>query len=404
MLNNQNIGVFITGGIASYKMAELVRLLIKQEANVRVVMSQSATEFISPLTFQILTKQAVLTDTFDERDPKVVQHIEIAQWCDIALVAPATANILGKLANGIADDIVSTTLLAFKGPLMIAPAMNDQMLHHPATERNIQQLKEDGHQFIDPEFGFLAEGYEAEGRLASLPKIVDQLISYSQERKLSSLLKNKKIVVTAGGTLERIDPVRFISNDSSGKMGYAMAQAAKWLGGEVYLISTKPHLPVPDSIHPIYVESAEEMANEVYQHYDTLDFVVMAAAISDYRVKEPATQKIKKEKSQEEVTLTLVKNPDILVTLGENKKHQQLIGFAAETENLVENAINKIKRKRLDWIIANDVSKQDIGFNSDDNEVTLISNDETKYQLPKMSKIEIALSIWQTILTKEDRT
>ncbi|MBG9981816.1 bifunctional phosphopantothenoylcysteine decarboxylase/phosphopantothenate--cysteine ligase CoaBC [Aerococcaceae bacterium DSM 111020] len=404
MLDDQKIGLFITGGIASYKMAELARLLIKQGAQVRVVMSESATEFISPLTFQILTQHDVLTNTFEERHPKHVQHIEMAQWCDVAVLAPATANILGKLANGIADDIVSTTLMAIDKPIIISPAMNDKMLSHPATQRNLAQLKEDGHVIIEPDTGFLAEGYEAKGRLPELERIVDCVIEHQISGRMRPLLRDKKVVITAGGTIERIDPVRYISNDSSGKMGYAMARAAQWYGGEVTLISTKRNLSVPHGIEVIYVDSAMEMKDAVEAEYADAQYVVMAAAVSDYRVKDPADQKIKKTAASNHLTIDLIENPDILAGLGAEKEHQVIIGFAAETENLIENAKGKLERKNADWIVANDVSQEGAGFNVDTNQVTLISSDKSLYRLPNMSKLETALSIWQTILEAEDRS
>lgn len=404
MLTDQNVGLFITGGIASYKMAELARLLIKQGANVRVVMSRSATEFITPMTLQILTKNEVLTDTFEERHPEFVQHVEMAQWADIAIVAPATANVIGKIANGIADEIVSTTLLAHDKPLIIAPAMNDRMLSNPATKRNLALLEEDGHTIIEPDTGFLAEGYEARGRLPELTRIVDVVIKRHVQKGLRQLLHGKKVVVTAGGTVERIDPVRYISNDSSGKMGYALARAAEWYGGDVHLISTKKSMVAPEGVTVEYVESAREMQEAVGRQYDDAQFVVMAAAVSDYRVKNKADQKIKKSGDSSDLVIDLEENPDILAGLGAKKKYQTLIGFAAETENLIENAMSKIKRKNADWIIANDVSKDGSGFNVDTNEVTIISSDKSVYQLPQMTKLDTALSVWQTVLEAEDRS
>ena len=385
-------------------MAELTRQLIKKGAQVRVVMSQSAQEFITPLTLQVLTKHHVLVDTFDEHDPSSVQHIEMAQWCDLALVVPATANIIAKIANGIADDVVSTTLLAHDKPLIIAPAMNDRMLNNKATQRNIKQIIADGHLIIEPDTGFLAEGYEAKGRLPELQRIVDVVVEQSVRKSLRQLLRGKNVVITAGGTIERIDPVRFISNDSSGKMGYALAKAAQWLGAKVHLISTKRGLTVPSDVQVEYVESAEMMQAAVEGVFDDAHYVVMAAAVSDYRVKNKADQKIKKSGTHADIVLELIENPDILASLGNKKEQQILIGFAAETENVLENALSKIKRKNADWIIANDVSKEGVGFNVDTNEVTIISSDNSIYQLPQMTKLDTALSIWQTILEPDDRS
>lgn len=243
-----NIGLIVSGGIAAYKVTELVRQLIKKQANVRVMMTENATEFIPPLTLQILSRQSVLIDTFDEIDPQHVQHIEFADWCDLAILAPATANIIGKLANGIADDMASTSLLAITAPLLIVPAMNHNMYHHPAVERNLKRLEKDGYQVMEPDSGFLAEGYEGKGRLPEISQIVLQAELLAARNIYPQLLKNKKVIVSAGGTIERIDPVRYISNDSSGKLGYAMAHAPAFLGAEVCLVTTKTNLPKAEQI------------------------------------------------------------------------------------------------------------------------------------------------------------
>lgn len=398
MLSNKKIALFITGGIASYKMAEFTRQLIKKGADVRVVMSEGAQEFITPLTLQILTKHHVLVDTFDEHDPSKVQHVELADWCDLAIVSPATANIIAKMANGIADEIVSTTLLAVHSPLLVVPAMNLNMYAHPATQRNLKQLETDGATVMEPDTGFLAEGYEGKGRLPELDKIVEMAERVMARHELPQVLTGKKIIVTGGGTVERIDPVRYITNDSSGKMGYAMARAAGWLGAEVMLISTNQSLDVPSGVSVIYVESAQEMKQEVDAGYDTADYVVMAAAVSDYRTKNPHTHKMKKsDKQSDDTIIELIENPDILAGLGQRKTHQTLIGFAAETQHVVEYARGKLKSKNADWIIANNVAKAGSGFNTDTNQVTIISRD-TQLELEQMSKLEVALTVWQTIV------
>lgn len=398
MLQGKKIGVFITGGIASYKVAEFVRLLIKRGAHVRVAMSQAATEFITPLTFQVLTKQAVLIDTFDEREPSLVQHVEFADWCDLAVVVPATANILAKMSHGLADEIVSTTLLAIHCPRLIVPAMNVNMYHNPATQRNIAQLQQDGYTLMEPDTGFLAEGYEGKGRLPELERIVEQAERLLARHTLPQVLSGRRILITAGGTRERIDPVRYITNDSSGKMGYALAKAATWLGAaSVQLISTAKQLPVPDQVTVDYVESAEAMQQAVGYYFDQADDVVMAAAVSDYRIANPSAHKIKKQPEQQELQLTLVENPDILAELGANKTMQTVIGFAAETERVIEYAHKKLIKKQADWIVANDVSQAHAGFNVDTNQVTLLSKDGNLYPLPVMSKLETALAIWQYI-------
>lgn len=397
MLENKKIGLFITGGIASYKMAEFTRQLLKKGAQVRVVMSQSAQEFITPLTFQVLTKQHVLVDTFDEYDPASVQHIEIADWCDLAIVAPATANSLSKMAHGLADDIVSSVLLAVHSPRLLVPAMNTNMYNNPATQRNIAQLEADGYLVMEPDTGFLAEGYMGKGRLPELERIVEQAEMLMAQTTLPQVLVGKKVLVTAGGTVERIDPVRYISNDSSGKMGYAMARAASWLGAEVQLVSTNKTLALPLGIKATYVESAKEMQSAVEADFEQLDYVVKAAAVSDYRVANSHQQKMKKSETGHETRIELVENPDILAGLGARKTHQTVIGFAAETENLLEYASAKLQKKNADWIIANNVSQAGSGFNVDTNRVTILGKNNEKRALEQLSKLETALEVWKTI-------
>ncbi|MGO4942489.1 bifunctional phosphopantothenoylcysteine decarboxylase/phosphopantothenate--cysteine ligase CoaBC [Ruoffia tabacinasalis] len=405
MLNQVNIGLFITGGIASYKMGELARQLIKKGANVRVVMSESAQKFITPLTLQTLTKHSVLTDTFDEHDPASIQHINIADWLDLALVAPATANIIGKMANGISDDAVSSTLMAVNNLRVIVPAMNTKMFDNPATQANISRLESFGYVVMEPDEGFLAEGYSGKGRMPSVEDIVE-MVEYQYMRHNSpQWLEGQKVVVTAGGTVERIDPVRYISNDSSGQMGYAMARAASFYGADVTLISTKRDLKVPHNIAAVYVDSAVEMQQELNKYFLDTNYVVMAAAVSDYRVLNRADQKIKKEAgSDNSLQLDLAENPDILATLGKEKKNQVLIGFAAETENLFEYASGKLRKKNANWIIANDVSNKGIGFNSTHNEVLVIGADGTYEEISVRSKLNVSLEIWRIVLDPNHTT
>ncbi|HJG48741.1 MAG TPA: bifunctional phosphopantothenoylcysteine decarboxylase/phosphopantothenate--cysteine ligase CoaBC [Facklamia tabacinasalis] len=405
MLNQVNIGLFITGGIASYKMGELARQLIKKGANVRVVMSESAQKFITPLTLQTLTKHSVLTDTFDEHDPTSIQHINIADWLDLALVAPATANIIGKMANGISDDAVSSTLMAVNNLRVIVPAMNTKMFDNPATQANISRLESFGYVVMEPVEGFLAEGYSGKGRMPSVEDIVE-MVEYQYMRHNSpQWLEGQKVVVTAGGTVERIDPVRYISNDSSGQMGYAMARAASFYGADVTLISTKRDLKVPHNIAAVYVDSAVEMQQELNKYFLDTNYVVMAAAVSDYRVLNRADQKIKKEAGNDNsFQLDLAENPDILATLGKEKKNQVLIGFAAETENLSEYASGKLRKKNANWIIANDVSNKGIGFNSTHNEVLVIGADGTYEEISVRSKLNVSLKIWRIILDPNHTT
>lgn len=404
MLENVKIGVFVMGGIAAYKVPELVRQLIKKGAQVQVAMTQSAQEFVTPLTLQVLTKRPVLTHTFDEREPSQVQHVAMADWCDLALVVPATANGLAKMAHGLADDVVTTTLLAVTAPILVVPAMNVHMYENPATQRNLAQLRADGLTIMEPDTGFLAEGYEGKGRLPELHRIVAQVERLYARTHLPQSLAGKQVMVSAGGTRERIDPVRYISNDSSGKMGYAMAQAADWLGATVTLVSTTQSLLPPEGVQVQQVASAQELAQAMNAHYDQMDYVVMAAAVSDYRVKQPHDQKIKKVAGQTDWQLDLVANPDILAQLGQTKRQQVLIGFAAETQNLLEHARAKLSKKGADWLIANDVSNPAIGFNSDKNQVYVLGAQGQEVLLPQQSKTSLALAVWQVILAEGEET
>ena len=404
MLENVKIGVFVMGGIAAYKVPELVRQLIKKDAQVQVAMTQSAQEFVTPLTLQVLTKRPVLTHTFDEREPSQVQHVAMADWCDLALVVPATANGLAKMAHGLADDVVTTTLLAVTAPILVVPAMNVHMYENPATQRNLAQLRADGLTIMEPDSGFLAEGYEGKGRLPELHRIVAQVERLYARTHLPQGLAGKQVIVSAGGTRERIDPVRYISNDSSGKMGYAMAQAADWLGATVTLVSTTHSLLPPEGVQVQQVASAQELAQAMTAHYDQMDYVVMAAAVSDYRVKQPHDQKIKKVAGQTDWQLDLVENPDILAQLGQTKRQQVLIGFAAETQNLLEHARAKLSKKGADWLIANDVSNPAIGFNSDKNQVYVLGAQGQEVLLPQQSKTSLALAVWQVILAEGEET
>ena len=404
MLENVKIGVFVMGGIAAYKVPELVRQLIKKGAQVQVAMTQSAQEFVTPLTLQVLTKRPVLTHTFDEREPSQVQHVAMADWCDLALVVPATANGLAKMVHGLADDVVTTTLLAVTAPILVVPAMNVHMFENPATQRNLAQLRADGLTIMEPDTGFLAEGYEGKGRLPELHRIVAQVERLYAWTHLPQSLAGKQVIVSAGGIRERIDPVRYISNDSSGKMGYAMAQAADWLGATVTLVSTTHSLLPPEGVQVQQVTSAQELAQAMTAHYDQMDYVVMAAAVSDYRVKHPHDQKIKKVAGQTDWQLDLVANPDILAQLGQTKRQQVLIGFAAETQNLLEHARAKLSKKGADWLIANDVSNPAIGFNSDKNQVYVLGAQGQEVLLPQQSKISLALAAWQVILAEGEET
>ena len=399
MLNQKKVAVYVTGGIAAYKALLFVRLLIKEGAQVKVAMTQSACQFVSPLTFQVLTKEKVMVDTFDENDPSVVQHIHFADWTELAIVIPATANTIAKMANGIADNFVTSALLATTAPKVLVPAMNEHMWENPATLRNCVQLQKDGVIMIEPSEGFLAEGYSGKGRLPEPEEVLQQIKELNLFDQEEQPLLGKKVLITAGGTKERIDPVRYISNDSSGKMGYALADDAIKKGAEVVLISATTTLPVPNGVKIEYVESAREMQEKVLNHFSSVDIAIMVAAVSDYRVKEPATQKMKKTDDEDEITLTLVKNPDILKQLGSLKKEgQTVIGFAAETHQVIEFAKQKLVKKNADFIIANDVSDQSIGFGSDMHQVTILSKTGEEILLPKVSKYLLAKEIWNHLV------
>lgn len=399
MLNQKKVAVYVTGGIAAYKALLFVRLLIKEGAQVKVAMTQSACQFVSPLTFQVLTKEKVMVDTFDENDSSVVQHIHFADWTELAIVIPATANTIAKIAHGIADNFVTSALLATTAPKVIVPAMNEHMWENPATLRNCVQLQKDGVIMIEPSEGFLAEGYLGKGRLPEPEEVLLQIKEMNLFDQEEQPLLGKKVLITAGGTKERIDPVRYISNDSSGKMGYALAEDAVKKGAEVILISATTALPVPKSVKIEYVESAREMQEKVLNHFSSVDIAIMVAAVSDYRVKEPATQKMKKTDDEDEITLTLVKNPDILKKLGSLKKEgQTVIGFAAETHQVIEFAKQKLVKKNADFIIANDVSDQSIGFGADMHQVTILSKTGEEILLPKVSKQLLAKEIWNHLV------
>ena len=402
MWKGKNVTVFITGGIAAYKVATLVRLFVKEGAEVSVAMTKGACEFITPLTFQVLTKNKVYLDTFEEDEANKVQHIHLADHTDVAVVVPATANTIAKMANGIADNFVTSTLLATTAPIYVAPAMNEHMWENPATVRNVAQLKADGKVVIEPDSGFLAEGYNGKGRLPEPEEIFEQITFLESRRTSKSPLKGKSVLITTGGTKERIDPVRYISNDSSGKMGYALAKAASILGAKVQLVSTTKQLKVPYGVEVTYVESAHEMEEVVTAQFSTTDIAVMVAAVSDYYVANRSEQKIKKQQNESGLKLELVENPDILKGLGHSKKEGQVvIGFAAETTNVLEYAKAKLEKKKADVIIANDVSNSRIGFNSDHHQVTLLTKDGHIVNLPEKSKEELALNIWKSLLEEK---
>ena len=389
LLKDKNIALYVTGGIAVYKVVDLMRSFIKRGANVQVAMTESATKFVSPLTFQILSRQEVYVDTFDEKNPEIVAHVNISDWADVSVVAPATANTIAKMAHGIGDNFVTSALLATKSPVFVVPAMNTDMYENPATQNNIKLLKNRNIQFVEPDYGFLAEGYEGKGRFPENERIVEELSDFILSRTEDLPLKGQKILVSAGGTKERIDPVRYITNDSSGKMGHAVAEAAYYEGAEVTLV-TASELPAPSGIETVRVDSALELFDEIDTRFDQTDVLIMAAAVSDYRVANEADSKMKKMDDSGPVTIELTENPDILKTMGDKKKEQFLVGFAAETDHLEKYAKKKLKEKNLDVIVANEVGRSDRGFNADENQVILFTADGDRIDVPLTAKSEVA--------------
>lgn len=387
-LENKNILIGVTGGIAAYKVVEVASRLKKLGANVKVVMTKAATEFVSPRTFQETTKNAVYVEMFGDAADFNVAHISLANFADVVLVAPATANFLAKTAHGIADDLLTTTILATTAPKIFVPSMNTNMLENPATQENLKILQKRGIKILESATGELACGVVGKGRLPEPEIICAEVVKFFETKKL---LTGKKILVTAGGTLEAIDPVRYIGNRSSGKMGFEIAKAAKNLGAEVVLIAGNVQLEPPKNLKFFKVESAEEMREKVLAEYDSVDAVIMSAAVADYRVKNISPQKIKK--SEESLTLELVKNPDILKELGKLKTKQILIGFAAETENLLEYAKKKLDEKNLDFIVANNVTVKGAGFGTDTNVASIIKRNGEVENFPLMSKNELAEKI-----------
>lgn len=399
MLKNKNILLAVCGGIAAYKVVDVASRLRKLGANVHVVMTKEATEFVTPLTFQEISGNPVNVSMWDKVTNWNVEHIALASLADLVLIAPATANIIGKIANGIADDMLSTVIMATKAPVLVAPAMNSNMYQNPITQRNLQTLCNYNYQIIEPASGHLACGVTGVGRLPEPITLVECVQEYFAKNDIKQSLQGKKIIVSAAGTREPIDPVRYISNRSSGKMGYAIAQEAANRGAKVILVSGITNITAPENVELIKVESAQEMQQQIEMRFADCDITIMSAAVSDYRVKEVATQKIKK--SDEVMTIELVKNPDILKGLGEKKTSKQyLVGFAAETQNVEAYAKDKLQRKNLDMIVANDVSQAGAGFNVDTNIAKIITRDGEIKQAPLMKKIELARLILDTIEEK----
>ncbi|HBV96539.1 MAG: phosphopantothenoylcysteine decarboxylase [Peptococcaceae bacterium BICA1-7] len=394
MLKGKFITLGVTGGIAAYKAADLASKLTGQGAAVHVIMTRSAGEFVRPLTFEALTGNSVSSDLFVSSPGLKMPHIDLAGQADLVVVAPATANILGKLAHGIADDLLTTTLMASTCPVLICPAMNVHMYANRAVQENIVKLAGYGYHFVEPEVGRVACGHFGKGRLAGTDTIVRAITGLLQS---PGDMKGLTVVVTAGGTREPIDPVRYITNRSSGKMGYALAEAVSSRGGRVILISARTALKEPPGVELVPVETAREMHCAVMSHYPKADIVIKAAAVADYRCYREASDKIKK--TGEKMTLELVRNPDILAELGAKKRDGvTLVGFAAETSQLEKNATEKLSRKNLDLLVANDVTMPGAGFGSDTNIVKLFFAGGRVEALPEMDKLSVAHKILDAVM------
>ncbi|MGN0942300.1 MAG: bifunctional phosphopantothenoylcysteine decarboxylase/phosphopantothenate--cysteine ligase CoaBC [Fusobacterium varium] len=388
----KNILLGVTGGIAAYKSANIVSLLKKKGYNVKVIMTKNATEIITPLTLETLSRERVYVSMWDRTPHFEVEHISLAQWADVVLVAPATYNIVGKIANGIADDMLSTVISATKSPVFFALAMNVNMYENPILIENIKKLKKYNYNFIESDEGFLACNVNAKGRLKSEVEIVSILEKYFEEKEVDKYLTGKKILITAGRTEEAIDPVRYISNRSSGQMGYSLAIAAQNLGAEVILVSGPTELDIPEGLTKfIKVRSAQEMYEAAVKEFETVDIAIACAAVADYKPKVYSTEKIKKKDG--DMSIILDRNPDILYEMGKLKKKQFLIGFAAETENIVENALGKLKRKNLDMIVANNATN----MQKKTNEILIIKNQEDIKEMPEKEKSQLAYDILKEI-------
>lgn len=394
MSNVKTVVVGVCGGIAAYKALDVVSKLKKMNFNVHVIMTKSAAEFVTPLSFQALSQNMVVTDMFAEPKAFEIQHISLAKKADLMLIVPATANIIGKVANGIADDMLSTTIMATNAPVFFAPAMNTNMYNNVIVKENINKLKKYGFDFISPESGRLACGDVGEGKLADTKLISN--IAYSVLYDIKDML-HKKVLITAGPTISPIDPVRFISNRSSGKMGFAIAEEARDRGAEVTLISGPTNIECPHDLNVIKVNTNEEMYTEVINRFNEQDIVIKAAAVADYKAKQYSTRKLKK--SSEDLNLTFIRDNDILKKLGELKTNQILVGFAAESHNLLENARFKLEQKNLDFIVANDITGDDIGFASDENKVLIINKKGEITTLDKMPKKLVARELFNLINT-----
>lgn len=392
----KTVGIGITGGIASYKIADLVSKLKKNDLDVIVMMTAAATKFITPLTLKTLSGREVATDLWSESLEWKVQHIGIAEQLDLLVIAPATANFIAKMAHGLGDDLLSTIALANTAPVLVVPSMNTNMYENRIVQDNIEKLRNYGFHFVEPDSGLLACGVTGKGRLPEIDDIYQKIVDILHPKHD---LVNKRIMVNAGSTCEDIDPVRFITNRSTGKMGYALAREAAARGAQVILVSGPSQLPAPPDVTLVPVRSARDMCDVMLKYLPTCDIIIGAAAVGDFRPANPAEQKIKKSPDQSgQLTLQLVENPDILKELGKAKpEHLIMVGFAAETENMIENARKKMIAKNLDLIVANDVTMAEAGFAADTNIVTIINKAGEHKTLPKMSKEDVAAAILDSV-------
>ena len=395
MLKGKNVVLAVTGSIAAYKIANLASMLKKKECNVTVLMTKNATNFINPITFETLTGNKCLIDTFDRNFQYNVEHVSLAKQTDVVMIAPASANVIGKLANGIADDMLTTTVMACECKKIISPAMNTHMFHNPIVQDNLKKLAHYGYEVIQPDNGYLACGDIGDGKMPSEQVLFEAI---EREAAFEKDLTGKHILVTAGPTMERLDPVRFLSNHSTGKMGYAIAKHCMLRGAEVTLVTGKTSLTPPPYVNVVPIESAREMFDAVTSRFDDQDIVIKAAAVADYRPATVADEKIKKKDN--DLSIALERTDDILKTLGERKRDNQfLCGFSMETENMLENSKAKLEKKNLDMIVANNVKQAGAGFGTDTNIVTLITKDNV-VELPVMSKDEVAEQLINTILSR----
>lgn len=395
MLTGKTAVLGVTGSIAAYKIANLARMLVKLHCDVHVLMTQNATNFINPITFETLTKHKCLIDTFDRNFEYSVEHVALAKAADVVMIAPASANVIGKIANGIADDMLTTTVMACPCKKIVSPAMNHNMFHNPIVQDNIEKLRKYDYEIVEPAHGMLANGDMGDGRMPDEKLLLEYII---KEIAFEKDMTGKKVLVTAGATMEAIDPVRYITNHSSGKMGFSIAKNAMLRGAQVTLVMGKCDSEPPEFVNVVRVKSAKEMFDAVMSAADNMDIIVKAAAVADYRPKNVSSEKVKKKDG--DMSIEMERTDDILKTLGENKKDGQFIcGFSMETENMLENSRAKLKKKNVDMIVANNLKQDGAGFGGDTNIVTLITESD-EVQLEKMSKDKVAEKIFDFILGK----